>query len=392
MEAFIFDAVRSPRGKARPDGPLAGLEPAAMVAQLAQALDQRVAGAIGKADALILGCVTQTGAQGGHIALLSKFRAGLPDAATAISVNNFCVSGLSAIGMAAARVGLGSDRAVLAGGVEHMSLVPMMGDKASYYRDMSYPVKSRFVPVAIGADRLAATWEVGRDLLDAAALASQSRAVAAEADPALSRSRIPLRDATGAVILQADECIRPTTPEKLAGLAPAFGELSKTFAAALEGESVELVHTIAHAPPMVDGAALALVGARDTFAVPPRARVVAFAEAGGDPHASLTAGFAAMEKCLAQAGLTLADMDRIEFMEAFAVTVARFLRDYPVDGAKVNVAGGALSRGHPLGASGGVLLSSLLDTLDACNGRYGLAVGAGGSGVGAAILIERGEF
>ncbi|MFV3075297.1 acetyl-CoA C-acyltransferase [Niveispirillum fermenti] len=392
MEAFIFDAVRSPRGKVRPDGPLAGVEPAGLVAQLAQALDGRVAGAVGKADALILGCVTQTGAQGGHVALLSKFRAGLPDAATAISVNNFCVSSLSAIGMAVARVALGNDRAVLAGGVEHMSLVPMMGDKASYYRDMTYPVKSRFVPVAIGADRLAATWGVGRDLLDAAALTSQSRAVAAEDDPALSRSRIPVRDTTGAVILQVDECIRPTTPEKLAGLAPAFGDLARTFAAALEGENVAPVHTIAHTPPMCDGAALALVGARDAFDVAPRARVVAFAEAGGDPHASLTAGFASMEKCLAQAGLTLADMDRIEFMEAFGVTVARFLRDYPVDAARVNVAGGALSRGHPLGASGGVLLSSLLDALEACDGRYGLAVGAGGSGVGAAILIERGDF
>lgn len=392
MEAYIFDAVRSPRGKARPDGPLAGVEPAGLVAQLAQAIDQRVAGAIDTADALILGCVTQTGAQGGHIALLSKFRAGLPDAATAISVNNFCVSGLSAICMAVARVALGSDRAVLAGGVEHMSLVPMMGDKASYYRDMTYPVKSRFVPVAIGADRLAATWGIGRDLLDAAALASQSRAVVAEGDPALSFSRIPVRDNQGTVILAADECIRPTSAEKLAGLAPAFTELSRTFAPALEGEVVESVHTIAHAPPMVDGAALALIGARNAVATAPRARVVAFAEAGGDPHASLTAGFAAMEKCLAQAGLTLADMDRIEFMEAFAVTIARFLRDYPVDPAKVNVAGGALSRGHPLGASGAVLLSSLLDTLEACSGRYGLAVGAGGSGVGAAILIERGEF
>ncbi|MBA4750871.1 MAG: acetyl-CoA C-acyltransferase [Sphingopyxis sp.] len=389
MEAFIFDAVRTPRGKARPDAPMAAVPPANLVAQLAGALEQRVTGAVAEAGALILGCVTQVGAQGGNIALVSKLKAGLADRTAAISVNNYCVSGLSAVGMAATRVAAGTDRAVLAGGVEHMSLVSMMGDKATYYRDMELPARIRFIPVAVAADRLAAKWGVTRDMLDAATFASQDKAATAEANSAFSKSRIPVRGADGVVVLETDECIRATTPEKLALIEPAFGEMIAASVALLDGESVEPLHSFAHAPPMCDAAGLVLVGGRDAFATAPRARVVAFAELGADPHASLTAGFASMDECLGRAGLTIDDMDRIEFMEAFGVTVARFLRDYPVDPAKVNVAGGHLARGHPLGASGAILVSSLLDALDECGGRYGLVVCAGGSGVGAAMVVER---
>lgn len=389
MEAFIFDAVRTPRGKARAEAPMAAVPPANLVAQLAGALDARVAGTVAEARALILGCVTQTGAQGGNIALVSKLKAGLDDRTAAISVNNYCVSGLSAVGMAATRVAAGTDRAVLAGGVEHMSLVPMMGDKATYYRDMDLPARTRFVPVAVAADRLAASWGVTREMLDAATLASQTKAAAAEANPAFSKSRIPVRDGEGAVVLEADECIRATTSEKLAAMEPAFGEMIAASAPLLEGEAVEPLHSFAHAPAMCDAAGLVLVGARDAFAATPRARVVAFAELGADPHASLTAGFASMDECLERSGLTLEDMDRVEFMEAFGVTIARFLRDYPVDPEKVNVAGGHLARGHPLGASGAILVSALLDALDECGGRYGLVVCAGGSGAGAAMIVER---
>ena len=185
--------------------------------------------------------------------------------------------------------------------------------------------------------------------------------------------------------LDRDEAVRPTTIEKLGALPPAFGEWGRDYADALQRTAVHS-HTVAHAPPMVDGAALALLSSDPRNA---RARIVGFAEAGGDPRASLTAGFTAMEKALERAGLTLPDMDRIEFMEAFAVTIAKFLRDYPADPERVNVSGGHLAKGHPMGATGAILTSTLLDVLDAAQGRYGLVVSTGAQGVGAAMVVER---
>jgi len=200
---------------------------------------------------------------------------------------------------------------------------------------------------------------------------------------------VAIKGADGRVLLDRDECVRPTTAEQLAGLQPAFGELITAYSAALDGETITPLHTVGHAPPMCDGAGLALIGGKPPQGVKPRARIVAVAEAGADPHASLTAGYAAMERALKRAKLALDDIDQIQFMEAFAVTIARFLRDYPVDRDRVNVGGGHIARGHPLGASGAILVSTLLDTLDASDGRYGLAVASGASGVGAAIIVER---
>ncbi len=389
MESYIFDAVRSPRGKARPDGGLAGIQPHELVSQLVNSIDSRVGASSERADAIVLGCVTQVGAQGGNIALVSKLKAELPDAAVALSLNNYCVSGLSAVGNAVMRIEALDDRLVLAGGVEHMSSVPMMADKASYYRDTSFPTRGRFLPVAIAADRLAATWGVSREELDNVALESQRKATAARGT-ALGASLVAIVDADGTVVLDNDECVRPATLEKLATLEPAFGELIANFSDALGGEEVLPIHTIAHAPPMCDGAGIVLVGKYDAISKAPRARIVAYAETGADPSASLTAGFAAMEKVLTKAELALSQMDRIEFMEAFGVTLVKFLRDYPVDPAVVNVGGGHMAKGHPLGASGAILISTLLDALDETKGRYGLVVAAGASGAGAAMIVERG--
>lgn len=389
MTAYIYDAVRSPRGKARPDGGLASLSPDMVVRQLVDALDARNNASARRADALLLGCVGQVGSQGANIALVSKLRAGLPDAASATSLNNYCVSGISAIGQAAARVTTGQDDLVLAGGVEMMSQVGFMADKAAYYTDPTFPSRERYIPVALAADRLAAHYGLDRAALDAVALASQARAAAAQNDPGLNASRVAIKGADGRVLLDRDECVRPTTAEQLAGLQPAFGELITAYSAALDGETITPLHTVGHAPPMCDGAGLALIGGKPPQGVKPRARIVAVAEAGADPHASLTAGYAAMERALKRAKLALDDIDQIQFMEAFAVTIARFLRDYPVDRDRVNVGGGHIARGHPLGASGAILVSTLLDTLDASDGRYGLAVASGASGVGAAIIVER---
>ena len=382
-DVFLYDAVRTPRGKARPDGGLADLSPQELVRTQVAALKGRSGGAAERAEALLLGCVTQSGAQGAHIALISKLHAGLNDSVAAHTINNYCASGLSAIGQAVAMVGSGQADAVLAGGIEMMSQTPFMSDKASYYTDQSLPQRGRYIPPVLAADRLANAEGLERAALDAVALTSQQRASAAEADPQLQRSRI----ATGK--LSSEECIRPTiTAESLAAAAPAFGALQADFASALGGASFDPLHTLAHAPPVCDGAALALVSGSG-IGTSPRARVLAYAESGGDPEASLIAGLAAMDKVLARAGLSLGQIDRIEFMEAFAVTIAKFMRDREPDPARVNVGGGHLAKGHPMGASGAILASTLLDALDAANASLGLVVTTGAMGISAAMIIER---
>ena len=383
MQAWIHDAVRTPRGKARPDGGLAAHTPQELVGRLVAALaarghEPRTVGS------LVLGCVGQIGDQGGNIALVSKLHAGIDERASAFTLNNYCVSGLTAIGHAALRVA-GRPTAALAGGVEMMSRVPFMADKAAYYGDASFPKRSRYVPVVLAADRLADEQGIARTELDRLALLSQQRAAAAEAVPALAASRIAIDG------LAIDECVRPqTTAESLAAMAPGFAALAAQYSDALEGP-IDHRHTIAHAPPVCDGAGLALVGGTpaDGAGRKARARILAYAESGGDPRASLLAGLTAMQAALAEAGLTLGDMDRIEFMESFAVTMAIFLRDHAADLGRVNVGGGHMAKGHPMGASGAILLASLLDALDACGGRFGLVACTGASGVGAAMVVER---
>jgi acetyl-CoA C-acetyltransferase/acetyl-CoA acyltransferase len=382
--AYLFDVVRAPRGKARADGGLAPLKPQELVRQLCAALDTRLDDeACGRTEALLLGCVGQIGAQGGNIALVSKLHSGLPDTAAAFTLNNYCVSALTAIGQAAAMVDSGQVRTALAGGVEMMSRVPFMADGADYYTDATMPARSRYIPVALAADRLAQAEGIDRATLDACALRSQQRAALAETSAALTRSRIPIARPDGTT-LAVEECIRPqTTAASLAAMQPAFVELANSYAAAL-GRAIDHRHTIAHAPPICDGASLALVGGKSSSRRPR-----AYAECGGDPYASLLAGIGAMDRVLNQAGMQLRDVDCIEFMEAFAVTIAKFLRDREVDPERVNVAGGHLAKGHPMGASGGILLSTLLDVLEARGGTTGLVVASGAAGVGAAMLIER---
>jgi len=381
MSAFIYDAVRTPRGKARPDGGLAALKPQELVAGLVDAIGTRT-GVPQKPDALIVGAVGQIGAQGGNIALVSKLHAKLPDETAAFALNNYCVSGLTAIGQAASMVEAGQAKNVLAGGVEMMSRVPFMADNADYYGDATFDRRTRYIPVALAADRLAEDIGVSRAEMDQAALVSQQRTAAAEGTP-LVASRIAL------TALDREECARPsTTLESLASLTPAFPALADQYREALGDRVIDHRHTVSHAPPMADGAAVAWVGAEGA-AARPRARIVAWAEAGGDPAQSLTAGFTAMQRALDKSRLTLSDLDRIEFMEAFGVTIVKFMREHKPDPAKVNVGGGHMAKGHPMGATGAILLSSLLDALDASRGKLGLVVAAGASGVGSAMIVER---
>jgi acetyl-CoA C-acetyltransferase len=381
-DVFLYDALRTPRGKAKPDGGLAALSPQELVKQQYLALRERCGDLAASPEALLLGCVGQVGDQGGNIALVAKLHSGLPDATAAHSINNYCASGLSAIGHAAALIASGQAQSVIAGGVECMSRVPFMGDQARYYTDPAFPPRSRYIPVVLAADRLANAEGIGRAELDAVALLSQQKAAAAETNPALQRSRI------AAAGLNHDECVRPATDQaQLAAMGSAFGALQDHYAEALDGARFAPLHTLGHAPPVCDGAALAMLGGKGLGN--PRARILAFAESGGDPAASLTAGLAAMDKALARAGLALADIDRIEFMESFAVTIAKFLRDRDPDPARVNVSGGHIAKGHPLGASGAILTSTLLDCLEAGDGTLGLVVVSGAAGSGAAMVVER---
>lgn len=376
---LIFDAVRTPRGKARPDGGLASQTPHGLVVGLANAMGARGHDAR-SVDQLTLGCVGQVGAQGGHLGMVAKLAMGLPDETVTHTLNNFCASGLSAIGQAAAGIMAGQFNRALAGGVEMMSHVPFMADRASYYEATDFQPRLRYIPVALAADLLAEKEGIAREALDAVALRSQTLSVAAESRPEYQRSRI----VSGT--LDRDEAVRPTTAEKLSALQPAFEQMAGVYVGPLEHARIDHRHTVAHAPPMADGAGLALIG-RDGIGA--RARILAFAESGGDPRDSLTAGFAALDKVLDRAGITLADVGRIEFMEAFAVVIARFLRDERIDPDRVNVSGGHLAKGHPMGATGAILLSTLLDLLEAADETIGVVVATGAQGVGAAMVVER---
>ncbi|WP_429910885.1 acetyl-CoA C-acyltransferase [Glycocaulis sp.] len=399
-QTYIYDAVRSPRGKAKDDGGLAALKPHALTGQLIEALAARNgADAVSQAASLTLGCVGQVGAQGGHIALVTRLHAGLPDVVRALTINNYCVSGLTAVGMAASEADAsGDDRLRLSGGVEMMSAVPFMGDKAHYYADAKTAAALRYVPVALSADLMATMEGFSKDDLDAVTARSHNRAAAAWERGGLSEV-IAIKGEDGQVMLDRDESVRAgTTPEGLGRFAPAFAEMGAAgFDAVMlkarpELNAINHVHSVANCPPVCDGAALALVGSKgagEAAGIKPKARIRAAVEATGDPVLQLTAGFAAMEQILKETGLKLSDFDRIEFMEAFAATPVKFERDYKPDMDKVNPEGGHLAMGHPMGASGAILLATMLGGLERSGGSLGLIVAHGGSGVGSAMVVER---
>ena len=400
MDIYVYDAVRSPRGKSKETGGLAALTPHELVGQLLASLkDRNGPDSVTRAESLTLGCVGQVGAQGGHLALVSRLHAGLPDTLRALTLNNFCVSGLTAINMSAEEAqARGDDRLRLAGGVEMMSRVPFMGDKAFYYADAKTAQSLNYVPVALSADLMATMEGFTKEDLDRVTARSHQRAAKAWEAGGLDEV-IAIRAEDGSVALAIDESIRAdTTVDSLAALAPAFAEMgAQGFDAMMLKSRPELaeihhLHSVANCPPTCDGAALALVGTKaagEAAGLKPKARIRALGEATADPVLQLTAGFAAMEKALDGAGMTLGDLDRIEFMEAFAATPTKFERDYEPDLDKVNPEGGHLAMGHPMGASGAILLATLIGGLERSDGQTGLAVVHGGSGVGSAIVVER---
>lgn len=400
MDVFVFDAVRTPRGKGRPGGGLSDIAPTNLVVQLVDALrDRNGSKALNHLDAFILGCVTQTGDQGGHIGLASRVQAGLPDTGAVLSVNNFCVSGLSAISDATRRILLGEAELALAGGVESMSRVTFMSDKAPYYGDPALINQMHWAPPGLAADLISTREGHSPSELNAATLRSHQRAASAWAKGRYGRRVVPVKSVDGGIALDYDENIRDYGDgSALLKLPPVFEDAGAAlFDKVLlsnyhDLEKIEHLHTIAHCPPISDGAALALLGTREAgerLGLKPVAKIRSFAESGGDHVLQLTAGFAAMEVALSRAGLSLSDIGAIECMEAFAAVAVKFERDYAPDMSRVNPNGGHLAMGHPMGATGAVLFAAVLDSMDDLDSEFGLVITTGGVGVGVAMVVER---
>lgn len=400
MSVYIYDAVRSPRGKGRPDGSLAGVAPAQLVVQLVRALERRLgAPVVRDAGHLTLGCVTQVGAQGGHAALSARIQADLPDSMACLTLNNFCVSGLSALADAARRVQSGQVDLALAGGVESMSQVAFLSDAADYYSDMALASSMGWAPVGVAADLLATREGLERPELDAAVLRSHARAAAAWREGRFADRVIPMTYADGTLALAQDENIRDFGDGAgLARLGPVFAAAGAQgfddilIAHKPELQAVRHVHTVAHCPPISDGASLLLVGdakAGRRHGLRPLARIRSVAETADDRVMQLTAGYRAMALALERAGLSLDQVGAVEFMEAFAAVPVLFERDFAPDMSRVNPNGGHLAMGHPMGATGAILATSLLDDMTQLDAQTGLVVATGGVGVGAAMVFER---
>jgi acetyl-CoA C-acetyltransferase len=400
-DPLIFDAIRTPRGRGKVNGSLHATKPIDLVVTLVHELLSRNPDFDpGRVDDMVLGCVTPIGDQGGDIARAAALKAGLPDSVAGVQLNRFCASGLEAVNMAAQKVASGWEDLVLAGGVESMSRVPMGSDGGAWAMDPETAYDASFVPQGISADLIATIEGFTRDDVDAYAVRSQERASAAQAEGRFSGSVVPVLDINDQVILDHDEFIRPgTTQETLAGLKPSFagiGDMGGFDAVALQKyhwvEKIDHVHTPGNSSGIVDGASLIAIGNEQTGAelgLRARARILSTAVTGAEPTIMLTGPAPASKKALAKAGLTIDDIDLIEMNEAFAAVVLRFVKDMGADMEKVNVNGGAIAMGHPLGATGAIILGTLVDELERTGGRYGLATLCIGGGMGIATVVER---
>jgi len=398
-DAFIFDAIRTPRGRGRAGGGLAGVKPVHLLTGLLRELPRRAGLDPAAVEDVILGCVTPVGEQGANIARAAVLAAGWDERVPGVQLNRFCASGLEAVNLAAAMVRSGWEQLVLAGGVESMSRVPMGSDGGALIDDPEISQAVGFVPQGIGADLLATLDGFSRAELDAFAVESQRRAAAARAAGRFARSLVPVRDPGGQVLLAEDEHMRPdTTLETLAKLPPAFAQLGAAGfdAVALRRYPhlmrIEHLHTAGNSSGIVDGAALVLVGSAArgrALGLTPRARIVSAAVVGSEPTIMLTGPAPAARLALERAGLGFDDIDLFEINEAFAAVVLHFQRETGVDLERINVNGGAIALGHPLGATGAMILGALLDELERRGGRYGLAALCVGGGMGIATIIER---
>jgi len=398
-EAMIFEALRTPRGKGKRDGSLYEVKPVSLIAGLLRALHARHDFDTAEVEDVVLGCVTPVGEQGGCIAKTAALAAGWHWNVAGVQLNRFCASGLEAVNLAAQKVRSGWEDLVVAGGIESMSRVPMGSDGGAWAQDPETSLNTQFIPQGISADLLATLEGFSRDAVDAYALQSQQRASAARDSGRFDRSLTPVRDAIGVAVLENDEFIKPhTTLAGLGSLKSSFADIGAMgFDAVAQRKypqvaRIEHVHTAGNSSGIVDGAAVVLIGSEakgNELGLTPRGRVVAAALAGSDPTIMLTGPMPAARKALGKAGLTIDQIDLFEVNEAFAAVPMRFMKELGVPHEKVNVNGGAIALGHPLGATGAMILGTLLDELERRKLRYGLATLCVGGGMGIATIIER---
>ncbi|EFV90858.1 acetyl-CoA acetyltransferase [Dietzia sp. HMSC21D01] len=400
-EAFIYDAIRTPRGKGKPGGALHGVKPIDLVVGLIEETRRRFPDLDeNRISDIILGIVTPLGDQGMDLPRIAALAAGMPDTVAGVQINRFCASGLTSINMAAQKIRSGWDEVVFAGGVESMSRVPMGTDGGAWAMDPATNYDTYFSPQGIGADLIATLEGFTREDVDRYAERSQRLAARAWEEGRFARSVVPVKDINGITILDHDEHMRPgTTVEALAGLKPSFamvGDMGGFDAVALQKyhwvEEINHVHHGGNSSGIVDGAALVVVGsekAGQEMGMTPRARVVAAATSGADTTIMLTGPTPAAKKALATAGLTPDDIDLWELNEAFASVVLRFQKDMDIPDEKLNVNGGAIAMGHPLGATGAMITGTVLDELERTGGKRALITLCVGGGMGVATIIER---
>jgi acetyl-CoA C-acetyltransferase len=399
-DAFIYDHLRTPRGKGKAVGALHEVKPIDLIVGLLDEVRTRNPSLDPhRVDDVVLGVVTPIGDQGSDIAKTAALAAGYPDTVAGVQLNRFCASGLEAVNQAASRVRGGFEDLILAGGVESMSRVPMASDGGAWAMDPATALTTGFVPQGIGADLIATLGGWSRSDVDAFAAESHHRAAKAWANGYFAGSVVPVTDRNGLTILDHDELVRPdTSVEGLAGLKPSFADIGEQAGfddVALEKyhwvERIDHVHHAGNSSGIVDGAALMAIGTAEVGAelgLTPRARIVSAAVSGADPTIMLTGPAPAARKALARAGLGVGDIDLFEINEAFAGVALRFMRDLDIDHAITNVNGGAIAMGHPLGATGAMILGTLVDELERRDLRRGLATLCVGGGMGIATIVE----
>jgi acetyl-CoA C-acetyltransferase len=398
-EAYIYDAVRTPRGKGKKDGSLHQVTPVHLVGNLLWALEQRNALDTALVDDLVLGCVTPVGEQGADIARTAVLYAGWAESVAGVTQSRFCASGLESVNLAAQKVMSGMEDLVVAGGVESMSRWPMGSDGGAWAMDPRINQMTGFAPQGIGADTIATLEGFSRQDVDAFALRSQQKAASAREKGYFSKSLIPVKDINGLTVLDHDEFIRAeATMEGLAQLKPSFEQMGQMGfdATALRKyttlEKINHVHHAGNSSGIVDGAGLMLIGSKKMgrkLGLKPRARIRQTAVIGSEPTIMLTGIGPASKKALAKARMSAKDIDLFEINEAFAAVVLRAMRDLEIDESKVNVNGGSIAMGHPLGATGCIILGTLLDELERRDLATGLASLCVGAGMGIATIIER---
>ncbi|RLQ87172.1 acetyl-CoA C-acetyltransferase [Notoacmeibacter ruber] len=399
-DAFIYDAVRTPRGRGKKDGSLHEVPSVRLASHVLEEVRDRNGLDTSKVDDIIFGCVDPVGEAGGVIPRAAAFEAGYDFGAPGVQISRFCASGLDAVNLGAGKIAAGSDDIVVAGGVESMSRVGMGMSGGAWIFDPSVGLPAYFMPQGVSADLIATKYGFSRDDVDAYAVESQKRAEAAWKDGRFDKSIVPVKDVNGLTILDKDEHMRPSTDmQSLASLNPSFvmpGEMGGFDAVGIQAhpeiEAVNHVHHAGNSSGIVDGAAAVLLGSQDAgkaMGMKPRARIRAFTNVGSDPALMLTGPVDVTEKLLKRAGMELSDIDLFELNEAFAAVVLRYMQAFDIDHDKMNVNGGAIAMGHPLGATGAMILGTLLDEMERRDVNVGLCTLCIGAGMGTATIIER---